>query len=93
MEIEKRDIFIDIKNIIELSRKKVISSINSTMTTTYFLIGKRIVEEEQGGEKRAEYGENLIIKLSGYVPPKKGLKYRFIPMRGDSGKEIARKSV
>lgn len=34
------------------------------MTTTYFLIGKRIVEEEQGGEKRAEYGENLIIKLS-----------------------------
>lgn len=64
MEIEKRDIFIDIKNIIELSRKKVISSINSTMTTTYFLIGKRIVEEEQGGEKRAEYGENLIIKLS-----------------------------
>ncbi len=64
MEIEKRDIFVDIKNIIELSRKKVISSINSTMTTTYFLIGKRIVEEEQGGEKRAEYGENLIIKLS-----------------------------
>lgn len=64
MEIEKRDIFVDIKNIIELSRKKVITSINSTMTTTYFLIGKRIVEEEQGGEKRAEYGENLIIKLS-----------------------------
>lgn len=64
MEIEKRDIFIDIKNIIELSRKKVISSINSTMTTTYFLIGKRIVEEEQGGEKRAEYGKSLIKNLS-----------------------------
>lgn len=64
MEIEKRDIFVDIKNIIELSRKKVISSINSTMTTTYFLIGKRIVEEEQGGEKRAEYGKRLIKNLS-----------------------------
>ena len=28
-----------------------------------------------------------------YIPPKKGLKYRLIPMRGDSGKEVARKSV
>lgn len=64
MEIERRDIFTDIKNIIDLSKKKIVSSINSTMTTTYFLIGKRIVEEEQGGVERAEYGENLIIKLS-----------------------------
>lgn len=64
MEIEKKDVFIDIKNIIELSRKKIVSSIDSTMTTTYFLIGKRIVEEEQGGEKRAEYGKSLIKNLS-----------------------------
>ena len=64
MEIEKKDVFIDIKNIIELSRKKIVSSINSIMTTTYFLIGKRIVEEEQGGEKRAEYGKSLIKNLS-----------------------------
>lgn len=64
MEIERKDIFIDIKNIIELSKKKVVTSINSTMTTTYFLIGKRIVEEEQGGEKRAEYGKSLIKTLS-----------------------------
>lgn len=28
-----------------------------------------------------------------YVPPRKGFKYRFIPMRGDSGKDVARKSV
>lgn len=64
MEIDKKDIFIDIKNIIELSRKKIVSSINSTMTTTYFLIGKRIVEEEQNGVERAEYGVGLIKNLS-----------------------------
>ena len=64
MEIDKKDIFIDIKNIIELSRKKIVSSINSTMTTTYFLIGKRIVEEEQNGVERAEYGVRLIKNLS-----------------------------
>ena len=34
------------------------------MTKTYFLIGKRIVEEEQNGNKRAEYGKNLIKTLS-----------------------------
>lgn len=64
MEIDKKDIFLDIKNIIELSRKKIVSSINSTMTTTYFLIGKRIVEEEQNGVERAEYGVGLIKNLS-----------------------------
>lgn len=64
MEIEIKDIFVDIKNIIEVSKKKIVSSINSTITTTYFLIGKRIVEEEQGGVERAEYGKNLIKNLS-----------------------------
>lgn len=64
MEIERKDIFLDIKNIIEVSKKKIVSSINSTITTTYFLIGKRIVEEEQGGVERAEYGKNLIKNLS-----------------------------
>ena len=39
MEIERKDIFVDIKNIIEVSKKKIVSSINSTITTTYFLIG------------------------------------------------------
>ena len=34
------------------------------MTKTYFLIGKRIVEEEQDGNKRAEYGKKLIKTLS-----------------------------
>ena len=64
MEIERKDIFVDIKNIIEVSKKKIVSSINSTITTTYFLIGKRIVEEEQGGVERAEYGKNLKKNLS-----------------------------
>lgn len=64
MEIERKDIFVDIKNIIEVSKKKIVSSINATITTTYFLIGKRIVEEEQGGVERGEYGKNLIKNLS-----------------------------
>jgi len=35
------------------------------MTATYWEIGRRIVEFEQGGERRAEYGEYLLLRLSG----------------------------
>lgn len=40
------------------------ASINNTMIATYWNIGKRIVEEEQNGEVRAEYGKRLINTLS-----------------------------
>ena len=34
------------------------------MTATYWEIGRRIVEYEQGGAERAEYGDQLLIRLS-----------------------------
>ena len=63
MEI-KKDIYQEIHDLLHKARQNIISNINSTMTKTYFLIGKRIVEEEQNGNKRAEYGKNLIKILS-----------------------------
>ena len=63
MEI-KKDIYQEIHDLLHNARQNIISNINSTMTKTYFLIGKRIVEEEQNGNKRAEYGKNLIKMLS-----------------------------
>lgn len=39
-------------------------SVNAIMTATYWEIGRRIVEHEQGGEKRAGYGEALIPRLA-----------------------------
>ena len=65
MNIEiKKDIYEEIKILLNSARNSITSTINSTMAKTYFLIGKRIVEEEQNGEKRAEYGEELIKNLS-----------------------------
>ena len=65
MKIEiKKDIYQEIHDLLHNARQNIISNINSTMTKTYFLIGKRIVEEEQDGNKRAEYGKNLIKILS-----------------------------
>ena len=65
MDIEiKKDIYDEIRNLLKEARKSIVSNINTTMTKTYFLIGKRIVEEEQNGNERAEYGEKLIKNLS-----------------------------
>ena len=65
MKIEiKKDIYQEIHDLLHNARQNIVLNINSTMTKTYFLIGKRIVEEEQNGNKRAEYGKNLIKILS-----------------------------
>lgn len=41
-----------------------ITAINASMITTYWNVGKRIVEEEQHGEARAEYGKQLLVMLA-----------------------------
>ena len=65
MKLEiKKDIYEEIHELLSKARQNIILNVNSTMTKTYFLIGKRIVEEEQNGNKRAEYGKNLIKILS-----------------------------
>lgn len=54
----------DIKSIIEESKKLVTRSVNTIMLQTYWNIGRRIVEEEQKGNERAEYGSALLKELS-----------------------------
>ena len=54
----------DISNVIDAARRSAARSINCIMTAAYWLIGRRIVEYEQGGKARAEYGEALLGKLS-----------------------------
>lgn len=54
----------DIKQLIEHSRRAAYAAVNSIMIDTYWHIGQRIVEQEQRGEKRAEYGKQIIKMLS-----------------------------
>jgi predicted nuclease of restriction endonuclease-like (RecB) superfamily len=54
----------DISNILQEARKKAYAAINFEMVMAYWRIGKRIVEEEQAGEKRAEYGAFLVKQVS-----------------------------
>ena len=54
----------DVAEILDAARSAAARSVNSIMTAAYWLVGRRIVEHEQGGEARAEYGAELIRRLS-----------------------------
>lgn len=54
----------DIKTIIDKGRAAAYAAVNTTMIATYWSIGRRIVEEEQHGKERAEYGKNLINTIA-----------------------------
>lgn len=64
MKLANNNIYQEIKELLYSAKNRVYQTINTTMTQTYFQIGKIIVEEEQGGEIRAEYGKSLLKLLS-----------------------------
>lgn len=64
MKLTNNNIYQEIKELLYSAKNRVYQTINTTMTETYFQIGKRIVDEEQGGETRAEYGKSLLKLLS-----------------------------
>lgn len=64
INIDNSEFFKDIKNIISKARRNAFTTLNTEMLKAYFEIGRKIVEEEQNGKRRAEYGEKLIDTLS-----------------------------
>ncbi len=58
------DVLSSMVQLLEESRRTSARAVNSIMTATYWEIGRRIVELEQGGEDRAEYGKELPQRLS-----------------------------
>jgi hypothetical protein len=54
----------DVKKIVRQARSQAYTAVNSAMVQAFWLLGRRIVKEEQGGEKRAEYGQQLIATLA-----------------------------
>lgn len=55
---------VEIKQILAQARQKSYQAVNSAMVEAYWLIGKRIVEEEQNGKERADYGKEIIKNIS-----------------------------
>ena len=59
-----RAVFGDVSKIIDAARESAARSVNAAMTAAYWLVGRRIVEFEQSGGERAEYGAALIERLA-----------------------------
>lgn len=53
-----------VAGLLEEARRTSARAVNAIMTATYWEIGSRIVEFEQGGKDRADYGEELLLRLS-----------------------------
>jgi hypothetical protein len=54
----------DVEEILARPRNRAYSAVNTAMVEAYWLVGKRIVEEEQHGAQRANYGEKILQSLS-----------------------------
>lgn len=62
----------NLASLIEQGRKTAVRYVNTALVATYWLVGRKIVEYEQKGEKRAEYGEALLERLSNDLSPRFG---------------------
>ena len=62
--IQDSKLYTDVCSIIEQGRERAYSAVSQQMIETYWNIGRRIVEEEQKGEARAEYGAQIIAQLA-----------------------------
>jgi len=68
----------DIREIILAAREQAVRSVDSERVSMYWRIGRRIVEDEQGGADRAEYGARVVRGLADQIEPEfgSGFSYR-----------------
>ena len=71
----------EIKKILKNARQKAYTAVNSAMVEAYWKIGRRIVEEEQNGKERAEYGKEILQNLSKELTEEFGKGYSYRTLR------------
>ncbi len=64
VKAKKVDLAERIITLVEEAKRKVVSAVNVALVYTYYEVGRMIVEEEQGGRKRAQYGKAQLQELS-----------------------------
>ena len=76
-----------IVELLKTARSAAARNVNALMTATYWEIGRRIVQSEQAGEKRAEYGELLIKRLAKELETENGREPMVREPKAVSGKK------
>ena len=88
-----------ISELLEQARRMSARAVNSIITATYWEVGRRIVEYDQGGKARAEYGEVLLKRLGTDLTAKhgRGFSWRslfrmrsFLPWLGDIADSVGK---
>ena len=74
-------LFADILQILQTARQKAYKAVNTEMVNAYWLMGRRIVEEEQRGEQKAAYGEAILKKLSIALTAELGKGFSYANLR------------
>ena len=74
----EQQFYTDVYFILQQAREKAYNSANGIMTYAYWSVGRRIVEQEQYGEKKARYGSYLIKNLSIQLADKFGTGFSFV---------------
>ena len=62
--ITGKNLYSKIAELLQSARQTVVRAVNQTMVYTYHEIGRMIVEDEQQGKERAEYGKQVLKELS-----------------------------
>lgn len=73
--------FSGVAGLLEEARRATVRSVNSIMTATYWEVGRRIVEYEQQGKRRAQYGAQLLERLSHDLNNRFGRGFSVINLR------------
>lgn len=73
---ELSDVFLrGVSEVLERAQQRAKTAVNLAMVYAYYEIGRRIVEEEQGGAERAAYGKQVVRGLSVYLTHRYGRRY------------------
>jgi hypothetical protein len=99
------NLYASVKEILANARKRAYSAVNFAMVESYWLIGQQIVEHEQHGEARADYGKGLLKELAAKLTTDFGkgfdesnlrymrLFYRCFPIRDTLRHELTRSHI
>ncbi|MBO4751580.1 MAG: DUF1016 family protein [Bacteroidales bacterium] len=71
----------EVRNLLTQARQATARTINTAMVTTYWMIGQRIVVEEQNGADRADYGAYILKRLSKELTPEFGNGFSYANLK------------
>jgi predicted nuclease of restriction endonuclease-like (RecB) superfamily len=80
-DIQSDDLFSKIANLLQAARQNVARAVNQTMVYTYYEIGRTIVEDEQQGQERAEYGKQVLEDLAAKLTKEFGKGFSAVNLR------------